>query len=139
MLAANRGLADVAGHEVHALDLLDRHLERVGDGGLDEALAQPDAHLARDHLDDEARGPCIDAAQQRLERLRLRRALRGANLVERCGEIFERRILAGGAAFERFARPVTEVRVLAEDGVELALRPRRDLGDDPAQRAPAEA
>src|SRR6266849_5919908 len=43
-------------------------LECLGDGGLNEALAQADAHLARDDLDHEARRLRMKTAQELLER-----------------------------------------------------------------------
>ena len=44
--------ADVAGQHAGPLDVVERAVERLGDRGLDEALAQPDAQLAAEHLDD---------------------------------------------------------------------------------------
>ncbi len=61
-------LADVSRDEVDALHLGDGYAERLGDGGLNEALAQADAHLARDDLDHEARRFRMKAAQQVFER-----------------------------------------------------------------------
>src|SRR6266852_6049702 len=61
-------LADVSRDEVDALHLGDGYAERLGDGGLNEALAQADAHLARDDLDHEPRRFRMKTAQELLER-----------------------------------------------------------------------
>ena len=55
-LAKHRRLADVTRHKMHALDLCDRDAEPLADRGFDEALAEPNAHLAGDDLHEKARG-----------------------------------------------------------------------------------
>ena len=44
--------ADVAGQHAGPLDVVERPVEGLRDGGLDQALAQPDPQLAAEHLDD---------------------------------------------------------------------------------------
>src|SRR3954469_10483990 len=81
-LASDRGLADVASDQVDALDLGHGYAERLRDSGLHEALAQSDAHLTAEDLDEEPRGFRIEAAKQRLQWLGLPVATRSADGLE---------------------------------------------------------
>ena len=78
-LAARGRLADVAGDQVEPLDLRDRYAESLGDRSLDQPLAQADAHLAGDDLDEEARRFGVHTPQHRFERRRLGVATSVAN------------------------------------------------------------
>jgi len=138
MLAADRRLADVAGDQVHPLDLRDRHLERLGDGRLDQSLAEADAHLAGDHLDHEPRRPGVEPSEQSLQRSRLGRALRAADRLQGCCDLREGTVLARGAALERVSCPVAQVRVLAKELIELPGAQAGDARDRLAQSAPAQ-
>jgi hypothetical protein len=114
VLAADGHLADVAGDQVHSLDLRDGHVERLRDRGFDEPFAEADAHLAGYHLDHESRGPRIEPAEQSLERRGLGGALCTADRLQGRGDVGKRGVLAESAAFERLTGPVAQVRVLPE-------------------------
>ena len=47
-----RGPPDVAGQHAGPLDRVQRPVEGLGDGGLEQALAEPDPELAAEDLDD---------------------------------------------------------------------------------------
>src|SRR5260370_4851187 len=110
-------LADVSRDEVDALHLGDGYAERLGDGRLNEALAQADAHLARDDLDHEACGLRMKAPQQVFEWRCLGRPAGCADRLQGRLDIFERGVLILRASFERLAGPVAEVGVLLEDSL----------------------
>src|SRR6266571_3358373 len=118
-LAANRGLADVAGDEVHALDLRDGNAERFGDRSLHQSLAEAYAHLTRDDLDHKARRLRVQPAQERLQRRRLGRATRCSDRLERSLDLGQRDVLRLRPAFQGLTGPVAEIRVLAEHSLEL--------------------
>src|SRR5207245_4715100 len=138
-LAPDSRLTDVAGDEVHPLDLRDGNTERIRDRGLDEALAEPDPHLARNDLDEEARTLRVHAPEQGFERLGLGVAARGANRLQRRLDVGERDGFRSGASVERLPRPVSEVRMLAEDRAELIFSPLGQRRNDLADGRPAEA
>ena len=52
----HRQPAGVADEHARPLDLVERPIERLGDGGVDKPLAQPDPEIAADHLDHVLRG-----------------------------------------------------------------------------------
>ena len=63
-LRENGGLADVAGEHRRQLDRRLRPLERLGDGRLQQPLAQPDAQLPGEDLDHVLGGQRVAALQQ---------------------------------------------------------------------------
>ena len=87
--ATNGRLADVTGDEVHALDLGDRDAESFSNRGLDEALAETDAELPGDDLDEEPRGLGVQAHEQRLQRFGFGCASRGADGLQRRLDLLE--------------------------------------------------
>src|SRR5450756_1088983 len=88
-LAANSRLSNVTGDEVDAFDLGHGQPERLCNGGLYEAFAEADAHLARDDFDDEASGLWVQPAQERLEGRRLGRATRCSYRLQRLLDLSE--------------------------------------------------
>src|SRR5665213_83449 len=118
-LAANRRLSDVTRDEVNALDLGHRQSEGFCDRGFDEALAESNAHLAGDDLDHEAGALRVQPPQELLEGRRLGFAARGPYRLQRLFELHEGHLVARGAALERLARPVADVGMLSENGLEL--------------------
>ena len=137
-LQAHRGLANVPGDQVHPLDLRDRDTERLGDRRLDQPLAQADAHLARDDLDEKPRLLGIEALKKCFERFCLRVAARGADRLQRFFDVLHADRLRGRACVQGLAGPVAQVRVLAKQRAKLLLVAAGDRGDDLAQRRPAQ-
>ena len=97
VVARERGQpADVAGQHAGPLDVLDRAVERLGDRGLYQALAQPDAQLATEHLDDGLRRERVGAHEELVQQLRLGGRPRGGlDRRERGGHLGERRAHLG--------------------------------------------
>src|SRR3989440_2447435 len=133
-LAPHGSLADVAGDQVEPLDLRDRYAESLGDRRLHQALAQADAHLAGDDLDEEARRFGVHPPQHRFERHRLRVATSVANRFQCRFDVLQSYRSGPRAAFKGFAGPIAEVGVLAKDQAELLLVPSRNRGHNLAER-----
>ena len=62
---------DVADEHAGPLDVIERAVERLGDGRHDEPLAQPDTQVATEHLDDGLGGQRVGASQEGFEDRRL--------------------------------------------------------------------
>ena len=137
--AADGCFADVPRDEVDALDLGDGHVEGLRDGCFDEALAQPDAQLARDDFDQEARSLRVQSVEQLVQRHGLGRPARHAYGFERHLDFLQGDGLRLRAALERFTRPVADVRVLAEYAAELVLVATRQRRHHLAHGRPTES
>ena len=106
---------------MNAFDLRDRDAERLSDCGFDQALAQADAHLTRDDLDEEARRLGVHSPHHRFEWFGFRIAASGADRFQRRLHVGERDLFGFGAAVEGFACPVAEIRMLAKYVAQLVL------------------
>ena len=92
--------ADVADEHPGPLDVVERTVERLGDRGLHEALAQPDPEIAAEHLDDVLGGQRVGAFEEVAQdrrlagraRRRLDRGEGGGDLGERRGDLGRRRV-----------------------------------------------
>ena len=88
--------ADVADEHPRPLDVVERPVEGARDAGLDEALAQADAQVAAEHLDDVLGGHRVGAFEQAAQDRRLPgRAGGRLDLGERGGHLGERRARLG--------------------------------------------
>ena len=137
-LAAHGGFADVARHQVYALDLRDGDPESLGDGRLDQALAEADPHLAGDDLDEESRRLSVQSPDHCFQRSGLGVAARGADRLERRLDLAEGHRRRQRASVQRLAGPVAEVRMLAKNPAQLVLVAAGDRGHDLAEGRPSE-
>ncbi len=88
------GVTQVAGQHAGHLDVGQLGIERGRYGRLEMALAESDAHVAREDLDHRARHGRVAARQQRGQRSRLRGGpARLGHLGERLGDLGQRRLV----------------------------------------------
>ncbi len=101
--------ADVADEHPGPLHVVERTVERPGDGRLDETLAKSDPEVAAEHLDDVLRGQWIRPREKTLEHGRLAGRTRGLlDLGERGGHLGECRRDLGRRRVARLAQHVRD-------------------------------